>query len=249
MKKTPAAAASTPTGQSLQAALAAVQLIPSEVPLSVRPATDADSFTPGDPAVVATFVGGVSADLVVIVDESIDQALQGASGAAGATVSVADALRPALEAAAATLGQGVLSDVRSGDGAEVAILAADETEVFALEAAGTVHGWFGVKVRPGSPSTSASASAARSAKASGGATMRMLYDVEMTLTAEIGRAKLPVRQVLDLTPGTIIELDRVAGSPADLMVNGRLIARGEVVVIDEDYGLRVTEIVEQGENA
>ena len=79
--------------------------------------------------------------------------------------------------------------------------------------------------------------------------MRMLYDVEMTLTAEIGRAKLPVRQVLDLTPGTIIELDRVAGSPADLMVNGRLIARGEVVVIDEDYGLRVTEIVEQGENA
>ncbi len=246
MKKTPAAAATT-SGQPLQAALAAVQLIPSEVPLSVRPATDADSFTPGDPAVVATFVGGVSADLVVIVDQSIDQALQGAAGAAGATVSVSDALRPALEAAAATLGQGVLSDVRVGEGTEVAILAADETEVFALEAAGQVHGWFGVRVRPGSPTTSAST--ARSAKASGGATMRMLYDVEMTLTAEIGRAKLPVRQVLDLTPGTIIELDRVAGSPADLMVNGRLIARGEVVVIDEDYGLRVTEIVEQGENA
>lgn len=77
--------------------------------------------------------------------------------------------------------------------------------------------------------------------------MRLLYDVEMTLTAEIGRAKLPVRQILDLTPGAIVELDRVAGSPADLMVNGHLVARGEVVVIDEDYGLRITEILDTSE--
>lgn len=74
--------------------------------------------------------------------------------------------------------------------------------------------------------------------------MRMLYDVEMTLTAEIGRAKMPVRQLLDLTPGTIVELDRVAGSPADLMVNGHLVAKGEVVVVDEEYGLRITEILD-----
>lgn len=85
------------------------------------------------------------------------------------------------------------------------------------------------------------------APAKTGNTMRMLYDVEMTLTAEIGRAKLPVRQILDLTPGAIIELDRVAGSPADLMVNGHLVARGEVVVIDEDYGLRITEIMDTTE--
>src|SRR5690606_6784816 len=68
--------------RSLAAALAAVQLIPSEVPLTVRPATDSDSFTPGDPAVVASFVGGVSADLVVIVDQSIDRALEGAAAGA-----------------------------------------------------------------------------------------------------------------------------------------------------------------------
>ena len=74
--------------------------------------------------------------------------------------------------------------------------------------------------------------------------MRMLYDVEMTLTAEIGRAKMPVKQILDLVPGTIVELDRVAGSPADLMVNGHLVARGEVVVVDEEYGLRITEIID-----
>ena len=71
----------------------------------------------------------------------------------------------------------------------------------------------------------------------------MLYDVEMTLTAEIGRTRLPVRQVLELAPGAVLELDRTAGSPADVMVNGRLIARGEVVVVDEAYGIRVTEIV------
>ena len=65
----------------------------------------------------------------------------------------------------------------------------------------------------------------------------------MTLTAEIGRTRLPVRQVLDLVPGSVLELDRAAGAPADLLVNGRLIARGEVVVVDEDYGIRITEIV------
>jgi flagellar motor switch protein FliN/FliY len=52
-----------------------------------------------------------------------------------------------------------------------------------------------------------------------------------------------VRELLSLIPGAIVELDRAAGSPADLLVNGRLIARGEVVVIDEEFGLRVTEVV------
>jgi len=74
------------------------------------------------------------------------------------------------------------------------------------------------------------------------ASLNVLYDVEMTLTAELGRTKLPVRQVLELTPGAVLELDRAAGSPADVMVNGRLIARGEVVVIDEEFGIRITEI-------
>jgi flagellar motor switch protein FliN/FliY len=54
---------------------------------------------------------------------------------------------------------------------------------------------------------------------------------------------MSVRELLSLTPGTVIELDRLAGGPADLLVNGRLIARGEVVVIDENFGIRITEIV------
>jgi flagellar motor switch protein FliN/FliY len=65
----------------------------------------------------------------------------------------------------------------------------------------------------------------------------------MDVTVELGRTHLSVRELLALTPGDVIELDRAAGSPADLLVNGRLIARGEVVVVDENFALRVTEIV------
>nr|WP_281374732.1 flagellar motor switch protein FliN [Nocardioides soli] len=70
----------------------------------------------------------------------------------------------------------------------------------------------------------------------------MLHGVDMEVTVEIGRTRMTVRDLLELTPGAVLELDRAAGSPADLLVNGRLIARGEVVVIDEDFGLRITEI-------
>ena len=67
----------------------------------------------------------------------------------------------------------------------------------------------------------------------------------MDVTAELGRTRMTVRDLLALTPGAVLELDRAAGSPADLLVNGRLIARGEVVVVDENFGLRVTEIIEE----
>jgi flagellar motor switch protein FliN/FliY len=71
----------------------------------------------------------------------------------------------------------------------------------------------------------------------------LLRDVEMEVTAELGRTRMSVRELLSLTPGAVVELDRAAGSPADLLVNGTLIARGEVVVVDEDFGLRISEIV------
>jgi flagellar motor switch protein FliN/FliY len=77
----------------------------------------------------------------------------------------------------------------------------------------------------------------------GGRGIEMLHGVEMEVTVELGRTRMPVRELLALAPGAVLELDRAAGSPADLLVNGRLIARGEVVVVDEDFGLRVTEII------
>lgn len=71
----------------------------------------------------------------------------------------------------------------------------------------------------------------------------MLRDVEMEVTVEIGRTRMTVRELLELSPGQVVELDRAAGSPADLLVNGTLLARGEIVVVDEDFGIRITEIV------
>ena len=75
--------------------------------------------------------------------------------------------------------------------------------------------------------------------------VELLHGVAMEVTVELGRTRLSVRDLLALTPGDVVELDRAAGSPADLLVNGRLIARGEVVVVDENFALRVTEIVAQ----
>jgi flagellar motor switch protein FliN/FliY len=74
--------------------------------------------------------------------------------------------------------------------------------------------------------------------------IEMLHGVDMELTVELGRTRMAVRDLLALAPGDVLELDRAAGSPADLLVNGRLIARGEVVVVDEDFGLRITEILD-----
>jgi flagellar motor switch protein FliN len=76
----------------------------------------------------------------------------------------------------------------------------------------------------------------------------MLQDVVMELSAELGRTRMTVRDLLSLQPGHVVELDRLAGSPADLLVNGRLVARGEVVVVDEDYALKITELVHGGDS-
>ncbi len=70
----------------------------------------------------------------------------------------------------------------------------------------------------------------------------LLLDVPLHVSVELGRTELRIRNVLDLVPGSIIELDRLAGEPVDVLVNGKNIARGEVVVIDEEFGVRITEV-------
>ncbi len=74
--------------------------------------------------------------------------------------------------------------------------------------------------------------------------LRRLSDVPMELSVEIGRTRMTVGETLQLGAGSIVTLERLAGEPVDLLVNGTPIARGEVVVVDEQFGLRVTEIVE-----
>jgi flagellar motor switch protein FliN len=73
--------------------------------------------------------------------------------------------------------------------------------------------------------------------------LERLYDVPVELAVEIGRTEMTIRETLALGPGSIVTLNRLAGEPVDLLVNGKPIARGEVVVIDEEFGLRVTEVV------
>jgi flagellar motor switch protein FliN/FliY len=77
----------------------------------------------------------------------------------------------------------------------------------------------------------------------GDADLARLHAVPVELAVEIGRTRMTIGDALGLGPGSIITLNRMAGEPVDLLVNGRPIARGEVVVIDEEFGLRVTEVV------
>lgn len=70
----------------------------------------------------------------------------------------------------------------------------------------------------------------------------LLMDIELELTVELGRCELPIKKVLELTKGSIIELDKVAGEPVDLFANGKHIANGEVVVIGDNFGLRIIGI-------
>lgn len=75
------------------------------------------------------------------------------------------------------------------------------------------------------------------------ASLDMLLDIGLQVTVELGRAKMSVKEVLSLGPGTVVELNRVAGAPVDVLINGKPIAKGEVVVIGDMFGVRVTDII------
>jgi len=190
-------------------------------------------------AAVASFVGVVSADLaVVLIDPSSTDV---PAGSASAIVASHDVLRPALQAAAGVLGVGVLGDTRVEDAS--ALFASDETVIFDLVGNGAVIGWFAIRLRKngivaGFNLTAPDAVASK---------LGRIRNVEMALTVEIGRTRMSVRDVLNLEPGAVIELDRSAGAPADILLNGRLIAHGEIVVVDQDYAVRITQILDVAE--
>jgi flagellar motor switch protein FliN/FliY len=73
--------------------------------------------------------------------------------------------------------------------------------------------------------------------------LSLVLDVPVELAVEIGRTRMTIREALTIGPGSIVTLDRMAGEPVDLVVNGKRIARGEVVAVDEEFALRVTEVV------
>ena len=213
------------------AAEAALALVPAGAPLALdvaRPAADVDAAA-WSAGAVAVLVG---ADLV--------QALATAPGGA---LDLGAALQPALDAAAAALGCAAGAG-RSLDAGEVAALLTADAVAVPLHAGGVPTAVVVARTSTAAPTVRGLDQVGPSGRG-----VELLHGVAMEVTVELGRTRLSVRDLLALTPGDVVELDRAAGSPADLLVNGRLIARGEVVVLDENFALRVTEIVAQSPTA
>ncbi len=77
--------------------------------------------------------------------------------------------------------------------------------------------------------------------------MEMILDIPVTLTVQLGRTRIPIKQILQLAQGSVVELDTLAGEPMDVLVNGYLIAQGEVVVVNDKFGIRLTDVVTPSE--
>ncbi|WP_395141205.1 flagellar motor switch protein FliN [Schlegelella aquatica] len=82
---------------------------------------------------------------------------------------------------------------------------------------------------------------------SAGNDINMILDIPVQLTVELGRTRIPIKHILQLAQGSVIELDALAGEPMDVLVNGYLIAQGEVVVVNDKFGIRLTDIVTPSE--
>ncbi len=209
-------------------------LLPSEAPLAVRPAGVADLPVPAARAYRSSFVGAEGTDIVLAIGPEVLEALGGLS-----RESVGDALASLLEESIGGGEPGVLGPVEEMPLDQ--IVTADAVG-HVLEAGGSPRAWLWQRRHHQSAASSSAPLPVGS--------MKVLYDVELALTVEIGRTRLLMRDVLNLVPGAVLELDRSAGSPADILVNGRVVARGEVVVVDEDYAVRVTEILSpEGDDA
>jgi flagellar motor switch protein FliN len=77
--------------------------------------------------------------------------------------------------------------------------------------------------------------------------LELLLDVPLEVSVELGRARMSIQDLLNLSPGSVVELDKIAGEPLDILINDRLIARGEAVVVNDKFGVRITDIVSPSE--
>ncbi len=183
-------------------------------------------------AITASFVGESTLEFAIVVADA--EAITGGADTSGIPLDAL--LRPALEAASAVRGHGVLSDARTADAS--ALL--ERGVAFSLTTKKAALGWLII---------AETITAASPEPADRQAALGRLNNVLMTLTVEIGRTTMPVRSVLALEPGSVVELDRSAGAPADVLLNGRRIALGEIVVVDQDYAVRITQILDAVETA
>lgn len=216
------------------AAASLVKLLPTDSTLTPS-VTDVSAVDAGQvkEAIVTNFVGTPSADLAIALADSNTFVMDPEA----TNVSIADVLQPALEAATGAIGSGALGETRVSDA--TALFNDADAAIFALSDGEKTVAWFAIRIRENATAAAATLDDAEVAKNLG-----RINNVEMSLTVEIGRTRMPVREVLALEPGAVVELDRSAGSPADILLNGRLIALGEIVVVDQDYAVRVTRILD-----
>lgn len=99
---------------------------------------------------------------------------------------------------------------------------------------------------PLSPPPSTMSSAAADGQA-GDVNLDVILEVPVTLSLEVGRTRIPIRNLLQLNQGSVVELDRAAGDPLDVFVNGTLVAHGEVVIVNDKFGIRLTDVVSPAE--
>jgi len=239
-----AATTDTQQARAEAAAQAALALLPVGGPLAAgTPTSRPDDVELTGQAVRARFTGAAQGEVTIVVGQDLVDAL--ADTPLG-NLDLTQAVRPALEAATATLGPVVVDpgEVMEPADAMRSVTGADGVLVPLVEG-DTVRAVVGLAVAAVVSAGDPALPVAREIRSG----FDLLHDVEMEVTAELGRTRMSVRELLSLTPGAVIELDRAAGGPADLLVNGRLIARGEVVVIDENFGIRITEIVGPSERA
>lgn len=104
-----------------------------------------------------------------------------------------------------------------------------------------------LEAQEGGAAASATFDELQDESAGGVVNMEAILDVPVTISMEIGRTKINIRNLLQLNQGSVVELDRLAGEPMDVLVNGTLIAQGEVVVVNEKFGLRLTDIISPSE--
>ena len=225
--------------------VAAVEALADALPGSERPTvvnhpSPEQLSGPFSVALAAEFVGVRSADIALVLNDRT--VLAEAAGVDEALAEPTELVRPAIEAASATLGVGVLGDITEADAS--ALVAASGTAVFELTTAAGSIGWFAVRLHA---TAITAANPAPAAPTSGN--LSRISNVEMALTVEIGRTRMAVRDLLALEPGAVVELDRSAGTPADILLNGKLIAHGDVVVVDQDYAVRITRILDNPEGS
>jgi flagellar motor switch protein FliN/FliY len=221
----------------------AAAILPAETSWTILEASRDDAMPPNGARAVGCRAG--EHIIVLVVDPEMARRVQVGPPQ---TEEFLDGFAPVVQAIASVLGAGTpepLTEISPSD----AIAELPDHAVCTAMQDGELH-LVGILITPPSPDGTKDPEAAQFAPINPGGALpgqssglEVLHEVRMGVTAELGRTTMVLRDILQLGPGAVIELDRAASAPVDVMVNGTLIARGEVVVIDEEFGIRITEVV------